>query len=188
MPDGAPDADLNELVAQCLLGDQGALCTFVRRFERAVFGLCLRMLGDRHEAEDVAQETFLRAVRNLDRWDRDRPLLPWIQTIAANRCRTALSKRILRAKPVGDPPELAVGPAVDDLTEEVEMAVSQLPESWQSAVRMHYQGGLNCQQIAEALDCAEGTVKTWLFRGRRQLASIFEMRGLSLDADWGART
>ena len=179
MSDTPADDDLRCLVGRCLGGDEAALTAFVRRFERAVFGLCLRMLGDRQEAEDVAQETFVRAVRNLDKWEPHRPMMPWLQTIAANRCRTALGKRPRKVNPAASLPELAYSPSLpDDTADVVEDCVSRLPADWQAAVRLFYLEGFTCGRIAGTLGCAEGTVKTWLFRGRRRLAELLRERGV----------
>src|SRR3954468_10312404 len=86
-------SDLPALVKRCLRGDQTAMLALVERFQGQVFGLCLRMLGQRQDAEDAAQETFVRVLRNLHRWDAERDFEPWLLAIAGNRCRTALSVR-----------------------------------------------------------------------------------------------
>lgn len=175
--------DLPQVVARCVAGEREAVIEFVRHFESAVFAVCLRMLRDRQDAEDAAQETFLRAVRNLHRWDPARPLLPWLSTIAANRCRTALGKRSKRPKPAVSLPEQTVAAESDDVAEEVDRALALLPERYREVVIMHYRGGLNCAEIAEAMGCAEGTVKTWLFRARQQLADELSGRGFGPDPD-----
>ena len=82
--------DLRQVVNRCLNGDQGAMYDLVARFKGQVFGLCYRMLGHRQDAEDVAQETFVRVLKNLHRWDQQRDFEPWLLAIAGNRCRTAL--------------------------------------------------------------------------------------------------
>ena len=68
----------------------------VERFRGQVFGLCYRMLGQRQDAEDAAQETFVRFLKNLHRWDQARDFQPWLFAIAGNRCRTALAARCRR--------------------------------------------------------------------------------------------
>src|SRR6478609_10741353 len=88
--------DLRPLIRRCLTGDQGAMLALVERFRGQVFGLCYRMLGQRQDAEDVAQETFVRALRNLSQWDSSREFLPWLLAIAGNRCRSCLSRRMRR--------------------------------------------------------------------------------------------
>src|SRR2546430_8045158 len=85
--------DLHTLVRHCLAGDHAAMLALVERFRGQVFGLCYRMLGQRQDAEDVAQETFVRVLNNLHRWDAARDFEPWLFAIAGNRCRTALSTR-----------------------------------------------------------------------------------------------
>ena len=88
------------LVRRCLRNDPDSIRALVERFQADVFGLCVRLLDNRHDAEDVSQEVFLRVFRSLRRWDGQRPLRPWIMGIAVNRCRTHLSQRSRR-------PELA---------------------------------------------------------------------------------
>ena len=71
----------------------------VERFQGIVFGLSVRLLTHRHDAEDVTQEVFIRVFRSLRRWDRTRPLQPWILGIAVNRCRTWMARRARRPEP-----------------------------------------------------------------------------------------
>src|SRR5688572_11426744 len=82
---------------------------FVDRFQGQVFGLCYRMLGHRQDAEDMAQESFIRALRSWSHWDRTRELVPWLLAIAGNRCRTLISVR--RRRPATS--SLAEQPADD---------------------------------------------------------------------------
>lgn len=174
--------DLQALVSRCVDGEAEAIVAFVRQFERAVFAVCLRMLRNRHDAEDAAQESLVRAVRNLNRWDPARPMMPWLQTIAANRCRTALGKRQRRPFLAVSLPEEVEPAPENDLVEEVDRALELIPERYREVVIMHYRGGLNCSEIAAAVGCAEGTVKTWLFRARQQLADELRGRGFGDDA------
>lgn len=184
--DNTPEADveLQALVARCLDGDSAAIAAFVSKFERFVFGLCLRMLRQREDAEDVAQETFVRAVRNLHRWDSSRPILPWLQTIAANRCRTALSKRTRRPLHTSNLPEPAVVDSTSsEMVEEVDRALATVSDQYRDVIVLYYRGGLSVGEISEAMQVAEGTVKTWLFRARKELAEELRGRGLVGDQD-----
>src|SRR4029079_14668651 len=72
------------LVDQCRKGDSKAMKALVERFQQDVFRLCHRLTGDRHEAEDLFQESFPRVFRSLHTWDQKRPLRPWILSIAVN--------------------------------------------------------------------------------------------------------
>lgn len=179
--DNTPEADveLQALVSRCLGGDSAAIAAFVSKFERFVFGLCLRMLRQREDAEDAAQETFVRAVRNLHRWDSSRPILPWLQTIAANRCRTALSKRTKRPLHTPNLPEPAIVDSTSsDMVEEVDRALATISDQYRDVIVLYYRGGLSVGEISEAIQVADGTVKTWLFRARKELADELRGRGL----------
>src|SRR5689334_19719641 len=98
------------------------------------------MLGNRHDAEDVTQETLLRIVRSLDHWDRERPILPWILTVAVNRCRTALSRRRDRTAGSTDLADLVQQTPGDnpELGEELEAALNGLRDDYQAAFRLFY--------------------------------------------------
>src|SRR5262245_66472034 len=98
---GLGPIDLKRLVAHCLAGDQGAMLQLVERFRGQVFGLCYRMLCQRQDAEDAAQETFVRVLKHLHRWDQTREFEPWLLAIAGNRCRTALPSG--KRRRVGEP-------------------------------------------------------------------------------------
>src|SRR4051812_32777615 len=88
--------DDRALVEALRSADPQAPRLLVERFQGVVFGLCFRMLGHRQDAEDVMQESFVRALRGISGFESHRPLRPWLLGIAANRCRTALSGRARR--------------------------------------------------------------------------------------------
>ncbi len=170
-----------QLARRCRDGDESALLHFVERFQGIVFGLCYRMLGHRQDAEDTAQEVFVRALRSLHTWDGERPLKPWLLAIAANRCRTALGKRAKRPTPT----EFVVPPAVeesrgnrDDLAEELQLALDELREDYRLCFELFHFQDCGCEEIGQMLGCPPGTVKTWLHRARRELARFLERRGV----------
>ncbi len=174
-------SDDGELVRRCLAGDAEALSAFVHRFQSAIFGLCFRMLSHREDAEDVSQEVFLRAFRNLRRWDPARPLTPWLLTIAANRCRTWLGNRTRRDLPaefaenVADP---AAGRPRLDLAEELQLALDKLCENYRLCFVLYHLNELSLAEIAEVTGNPVGTIKTWLFRARRELADHLQRRSI----------
>ncbi len=173
--------DLHQTVEQCLAGDQFAMIDLVERFQASVFAYCYRMLGHRQDAEDATQETFIRVLRSLARWDHHRDFRPWLMTIAANRCRTMLSAR--KRRPVVC--EIEQNLCEDDsgdwceakqLDEEIQMGLSRISPEHREAFVMFHDHNLSYQQIADILGCPLGTCKTWIYRARRQLATWLQNR------------
>lgn len=175
-----PEADDDVgLMQRCLAGEDAALRAFVDRYQGLVFSLCFRMLSHRQDAEDVTQETLLRALRHLDHWEPSRPFKPWLLAIAANRCRTRLGQRSRRPAELGERTiDVASTAASSPLTEELQRAVHGLRDDYRLCFIMFYQQELSVQEIAETLDCPEGTVKTWLYRARKQIAGELVSRGV----------
>lgn len=172
--------DLRQLIRDCLAGDQQAMLDLVNRFRGQVFGLCYRMLGHRQDAEDAAQETFTRALRNLRSWDSNRDFEPWLLAIAGNRCRTALSRRMRRPSTYTLNEPVASGApdmqAAKQLAEEVELALGSLRAEYREAFVLFHEHELSYAQIAEALGRPIGTVRTWIHRARRELIQFLQAR------------
>jgi RNA polymerase sigma-70 factor, ECF subfamily len=178
--------DVRKLVHRCLAGEQAAFEELVDTFGAQVFALCFRMLRHRQDAEDVAQDSFVRALRSLRRWDPEREFLPWLLAIAGNRCRTMLSARMRRpsARPlVEGMSESATNlEATDNLAEEVERALATLRLEYRQAFLMFHEHQLSYAQISEALGCPLGTVKTWVHRARHELVVQLKQRGVIEDS------
>ncbi len=172
------------LVRRCLAGDGPATRELVERFEPDVRALCLRLLHHRHDAEDVAQEVFLRVFRSLRTWDDARPLRPWVLAIAVNRCRTCLGRR-------GKGPELAdylhetpdPRPADDsrETVREIREAVDGLRADYRDVFVLFHESGQSYEEIAAVVGRPVGTVKTWLHRARLVILDHLRTRGLVPD-------
>lgn len=173
-----------DLARRCLRGDAVAARELVARFEADVFGVCVRLLRDRHDAEDVAQEVFLRVFRSLGRWDATRPLRPWVLAITVNRCRTAMTKRGKRPEPteyVGELPDVTPPPGDRELTDAIAACVADLRDDYREVFVLFHETGRSYEEIAEIIDRPVGTIKTWLHRARRLLLDGLKQRGLMLD-------
>jgi len=173
--------EVRTLVRQALRGDEAAMRALVETFQGQVLGLCYHMLGHRQDAEDAAQETFLRALRSLKSWDPAREFRPWLLAIAGNRCRTMLARRRRRPQPAS-----LTEPVVDRrgeseparlLTEELKLALTTIRDEHRQAFLLFHHQQLSYAEIAEILDCPLGTVKIWVHRARRALVQQLRSRG-----------
>lgn len=164
----------------------------VDRFKGQVYGLCYRMLGHREDAEDTTQETMVRVLKNLHRWDPEREFTPWLLAIAGNRCRTMLAKRMRRPpiqhldQPVAERPFRSH--EADQLEEEVGRALQQLRPEYEIAFRHFHEDGLSYGEIAEAMDVPLGTIKTWVHRARKEIIQQLVRRGVVEESRHEVRT
>jgi RNA polymerase sigma-70 factor (ECF subfamily) len=169
------------LVRRCLRGEPDAVRTLVDRFQGDVYGLCLRLLSHSHDAEDVTQEVFLRVFRSLRRWDKGRPLKPWIMGITVNRCRTWIRQRAHRPELVAYLQDVAPSPPADDAAEllrEIQAALCELRPDYRRVFLLFHEQGQGYDQIAAAVERPVGTVKTWLHRARLELLDRLRQRGM----------
>ncbi len=172
------------IVDRCLAGNQASFGELIERFRGRVFHLCYRMLGQREDAEDAMQETFVRVARKLHQWDSSRAFEPWLLTIAGNRCRTQLAKRRKRAIeislefPVYETNASQLDFEAQQLREEMDLVLNELRSDYQTAFHLFHDCGMEYNQISEHLQVPLGTVKTWVHRARRELVSRLRARGV----------
>ncbi len=183
------------LLQQARQGDETSAAAFgelVRRYQTAVFNTAYRLLGRRVEAEEAAQEAFLRAYRALDRFDVKRPFAPWIKRITVNLCLNWLESakvkpQILAAemsrddRPVDmdDWAQSAPSPEQALVREEqsvqLRQAILALPPHYRAAIELRHFQELSYEDMAEALERPLSSVKSDLFRARKLLAE--KMKG-----------
>lgn len=178
----------NALLAQQFRqNDQTAFSKLMGRHHSLVFRVCLRILGHRQDAEDATQETFSRVAKYLHRWDSQRPLEPWLVAIAGNRCRTLLASR-RSFQPLTGATEPASSDAVnqrdaESLREELKLALMQVPDCQRQAFQLFHEQSLSYAEIAVALNCPLGTVKTWVHRARAKIIDQLRERDVVNQSD-----
>ena len=179
------DADGRPRAGRALrAGDPQAPRLLIEQYQGIVFGLCYRMMNHQQDAEDVAQETFVRALRAMAGFDAARPIRPWLLEIAANRCRTALVRRSRRsflslAEPTEELADNRARPAdPDELADELERALTTLREDYRLVFVLFHEQNLSYDEIARVVSRPVGTVKTWLHRARAELAEYLSRRGV----------
>jgi RNA polymerase sigma-70 factor (ECF subfamily) len=177
----ASSVDEARWVAYARQGDEAAWERLMRRYEAPVFRLAYLILADAAEAEDVAQEAFIRAYLALDRFDVARPFRPWLLSIAANLARNrrrsigrylAALRRLAQADP-----RIGVSAArVEEHSEAqvVWQAVQQLRPAVQEIIYLRYFLDLSEAETAQALNIAQGTVKSRLHRALQQLRVVMQ--------------
>lgn len=179
------DENDQQLVQRVQKGDKSAFDLLVLKYQHRVLKLVGRFVSDAAEAEDVAQEAFIKAYRALPAFRGDSAFYTWLYRIAINTAKNALVSN--RRRPVdfdldlqdpdqyerharlkeADTPEGVL--LTDEIREVVEHALEQLPEDLRTAIVLRELEGLSYEEIAEAMDCPVGTVRSRIFRAREAI-------------------
>ena len=176
----------HELALWVRRGEVEAFGELVQRYQSSVFNVCFRLLGERQEAEDLAQEAFIRAYQRFDLYDITLPFGPWVRKVAANLCLNRL-----QAHPQAD---LALDEDRDadrfsisgnpeavqerrERSEAVRMALASLPPRYRLVIELRHFHALSYTEIAAVLEIPLSDVKSHLFRARRLLADRLKAYG-----------
>ncbi|HOW72491.1 MAG TPA: RNA polymerase sigma factor [Phycisphaerae bacterium] len=188
--DNPSDADLVRTVFE---GNRGAYGTLVERHLRSVFAVAARILGNSAEAEDVAQETFLRALERLYLYDLEQPFRNWLFKIATNlalnKLRAHKRERILHLRAAEN--RRSEGGAVDlDVPSPGQWRywLEQLDEPQRAAIVLFHFHDMPYTEIAEVLDVPVNTVRTHLHRGRRRLRDLMMHCQVPENGTWDIAT
>lgn len=170
---------------KAIQGDQDAFTNIVETYQRPVFNLCYRMLGEALEAEDAAQETFWRAYQNLRRYDPARPFATWLLSIAAHYCIDQQRKRRFNTismdlLPDEEVPDHAPTPekVFNQLDEkgQLQKLLARLGPQDRAAIILRYWYEFSEEEIARTLSLTVSAVKSRLFRARKELAQSWEVQ------------
>jgi RNA polymerase sigma factor (sigma-70 family) len=173
----------NELVVRCLRQDETAWQLLVERHSHRVLNIAYQFTGRRDEAEEVAQEIFLRVFRSLHRFDQNTSFLPWLVRVSRNLCIDEYRSRAReKAALVGQEPDPERTPDPRssperhlrdrEREERIRTALQRLPEDLRVALVLRDLQGLSYSEIAVSMQVAEGTVKSRIHRARLELAEV----------------
>lgn len=171
------DFDERALIERCRTGDDIAFGELVDRYKNLVYGMVWRMVSDRSQSDDLAQEVFLKVYRGLPYFRGDARLSTWIFRIVSNVCSQARSRQTAEvpgAQPLREPGSTDAAFAEIELRDRLDKAIAKLPENYRLLIAAHYLKGVQYEALAEALDIPVGTVKTHLYRAKRRLRELLQ--------------
>ena len=163
------------LVASCRSGDRGAYAELVKVHAGRVFAICFGMLGNRHDAEDMAQQTLLKGFMQIQGIRDSGRFGPWIARIARNMCIDALRQR--KHRPAPAPDSATPEPAPTWEYGGLETALGKLKNDYRVPLLLFYFDGHSTRSIAETLGTTQAAVQARLSRGRKQLRRLLRAEG-----------
>jgi RNA polymerase sigma factor (sigma-70 family) len=177
-----------ELVRRARRGEVSAYEELVRRYQGIAHRTAYLITGQAAEAEDAAQQAFVKAYRALDRFDPTRPFRPWLLRIVGNEARnlrrSAGRRWAMELAVAAQPDDVEPSPEQETVARErreaVLLAVNGLPETDRRVIAMRYFLDLSEAEMAQALDVAPGTIKSRLARARDRLRGTLEAAGVVL--------
>jgi len=170
------------LVARAASGDERAFAALLESHKDMVYNLAYRTLGNAADAEDVFQETFVSAFKNLSRFRGDSKFSTWLYRIAVNRCRDFMDSKRARHgfQSIDDiAPEAAstIAKSAGDASETVGEALNFLPADYRIAVNLHCIMGYSYDEAGGIMGVPGGTVKTYVHRGKEMLREVLSRSG-----------
>lgn len=184
MSNAAADDVESTIVQRARTGDSRAFGRLVEAYQAPIYNLCCRILGNPGEAEEAAQEAFLRAYTKVHSFDPDRSFKSWLFTIAHHYCVDRLRRRRLTWLSLDDEPTVeglawrAVTPSPEETAlrrernDQLQAALDRLPPPYRSAVVMHYWYDLSYEEIAQITGATVSAIKSRLHRARAALAGM----------------
>lgn len=185
------EQDDNAVIARCLAGEQAAYTTLYNRYAGATYRLCYSLLMNHHDVEDVMQEVFVYAFRNLSRYEPARASFKtWLYTIAVSRCRNTYRRKRLPqldlsalfqqrlAAPTSDAPEAAL--ARRNAEDALVHALHDLPLVLRECIILRYGHGLTYREIAAVMDCPPKTAESRVRLAHNRLRQILNAEGRGL--------
>jgi len=167
----------DELIARCKAGDQSAHSRLYKLYAKAMYNVGYRITGSEEDAEDVLQEAFINAFKNISSYRGDATFGAWLKRIVVNKAINALAKRKHESIPEDENWDVADEEATadygDELTlERVRKGIEQLPDGYRSVISLYLLEGYDHQEISEIMGITESTSKSQLNRAKNKLREL----------------
>ncbi len=179
------------LVAQVLKGEKTAFGDLIRRYEKQVYSFAYNLTNNKDDAQDFAQEAFIKIYKNLHKYDKSKPFFPWMYKVATNVCYSKLKQikpkvsevsleKVIEFSPLI--PDRATSPEEYSQTREIQrlvnQAIAELPEKYRVPLVLKYLEDMSYKEISENMEIPVSTIETRLYRGRallqKRLAVVLE--------------
>ena len=190
---GIAAAQLSSLIERGSRGEEAACAALYQQFSPLVMRLCIGLLGDLQDAEEVTQDAFVYALKNLGRFNPARSAFPtWLYTIALSRCRNKRRRKLLVQLPLellsAEAPKrherlVEAVLARRGVREQVWRALQELPPRPREAVALRYLGEMRYKEIGEALGCNPKTAESRVRLGLNQLRQALHVKGVERELD-----
>jgi RNA polymerase sigma-70 factor (ECF subfamily) len=179
--------DTEDLIRRCQRGDQLAIGALIRRYQNYVYRLCYLVMRNEQDAEDMTQETFIRACRALPRFEIRQGISfeAWLYRISVNCCRSRMRRKWYQVLPWPEPgPQLVVEPEEQpdrllmrgERRDEILEAIDSLGDKHRLVIILRYYAGLSNEEISQALNLPSGTVRSRLHTARQRLKVLLAQR------------
>ncbi|HTF21034.1 MAG TPA: sigma-70 family RNA polymerase sigma factor [Chryseolinea sp.] len=172
------------LIERCRTGDQAAHHSLYKLYARAMYNVGYRIVRDEEEAQDVLQEAFVSAFRNLDSYRGDATFGSWLKRIVVNKALNAVNRR--KFEPIPENEDWDIAEPDTDVTyrgeltvERVKQSIAQLPDGYRNVLSLYLIEGYDHQEIAEIMGFTESTSKSQLNRAKAKLRDLLDAESVS---------
>ena len=169
-----------DVIARCKAGDRQAYYTLYKLYSKSMFNVCYRMVRNEAEAEDVLQESFINAFKNLDNYRGDSAFGAWLKRIVVNKSITHIGKKKMERFPDDAKFDIAAEEEVDEFAhfpltvDRVKQAIFKLPDGYRTVLSLYLLEGYDHEEIGQVLGISESTSKSQFSRSKKKLLEILK--------------
>ena len=177
--------NIQDIIQQAINGQESAYEALLHRYKNGIYNMIYQMIKNREEAEDLVQETFIKAFNSLESYNDNYAFSTWLYKIAFNHCIDAIRKKKLKTFPLDRPIQLRDGEVKHEIKDEthspegdflfaekkkrIQITINSLPKRYRQAIILRHQEDRSYEEISQILNIPLGTVKARIFRAREML-------------------